>query len=472
MKNRKHIFIPLFIFLGAALVSLIYSIIDYKVVNPTLASATANIQFNFDGASSGVDPDGNPFNPIGLLTDDVIESAAQKCELNYNADDVRPYLSMENIVPKNILKEISSYQKTLGTDEKEESNVRPITSKDYHPVRFKFTLYHGVDKKLSKDGLKNFLKTIVEEYCSSFYASYKKSFTEYTYKDLLEVDNYDYIYQSEIYVTRLRVLMNYASTLYNEHPEFIVGSDNPKIHGKSFNDLVLIAEQLINSDSTKANNIIILNALSKDVDRLKDYYTYLLETLNYDKVKYTADYNAITQQITGDPTDPNDDYKINPTVYVGTGENIIKVESNSVETYNALLARQISISNQITAIEKQISDYTNILDKLEHPTGDTTAEDTVKTMLVALNKDYGDLQDLFKVMIEEYNKTYVKDVAIEQNGVRYSKSSIFSSSFVVRTIKNAAPIMLATMLGISIYYLARTIKEEKKTAQRKQGEKI
>ena len=124
MKNRKHIFIPLFIFLGAALVSLIYSIIDYKVVNPTLASATANIQFNFDGASSGVDPDGNPFNPIGLLTDDVIESAAQKCELNYTADDVRPYLSMENIVPKNILKEISSYQKTLGTDEKEERHPK------------------------------------------------------------------------------------------------------------------------------------------------------------------------------------------------------------------------------------------------------------------------------------------------------------------------------------------------------------
>ena len=49
MKNRKHIFIPLFIFIGACIVSLIYSIIDFKVVNPTLASATANIQFNFDG---------------------------------------------------------------------------------------------------------------------------------------------------------------------------------------------------------------------------------------------------------------------------------------------------------------------------------------------------------------------------------------------------------------------------------------
>ena len=461
MKNRKHIFIPLFIFLGAALVSLIYSIIDYKVVNPTLASATANIQFNFDGASSGVDPDGNPFNPIGLLTDDVIESAAQKCELNYNADDVRPYLSMENIVPKNILKEISSYQKTLGTDEKDESNVRPITSKDYHPVRFKFTLYHGVDKKLSKDGLKNFLKTIVEEYCSSFYASYKKSFTEDTYKDLLEVDNYDYIYQSEIYVTRLRVLMNYASTLYNEHPEFIVGSDNPKIHGKSFNDLVLIAEQLINSDSTKANNIIILNALSKDVDRLKDYYTYLLETLNYDKVKYTADYNAITQQITGDPTDPNDDYKINPTVYVGTGENVIQVQDGTAATYNSLLNQQISLANTLTGIDKQIADYQDILDKLNAASTDADALTTVQRIIAKLGSEYQELDDIFQVMVDLYNQKYVLGRNVVKSKLAYNNASLFSGSFIVHTIKVAAPIMLTVMFGISIFYLVWVIRKEK-----------
>ena len=56
-----------------------------------------------------------------------------------------------------------------------------------------------------------------------YYRTYSLvSIPEDTYKDLLEVDNYDYIYQSEIYVTRLRVLMNYASTLYNEHPDFRV----------------------------------------------------------------------------------------------------------------------------------------------------------------------------------------------------------------------------------------------------------
>ena len=243
--------------------------------------------------------------------------------------------------------------------------------------------------------------------------------------------------------------MSYADEIYREHDDFVVD-------GKSFKDLYLKAQQLIGTDASKINNIIVLNALSKDVERLKDYYTFLLERLNYDKTKYQSDLAAITAQVTA--------YEIDSTVYVGTGENIIKVESNSVETYNTLLARQISISNTITSIEKQISDYTNILDKLEHPTGGTTPEDTVKSMLTALNKDYGDLQGLFKVMIEEYNKTYVKDVAIEQSGLRYSKSSIFSGSFIARTIKNAAPIMLTVMFGIAIYFLVRAVRKEKKIA--------
>ena len=443
MKN-KHLWIPAFIFIGAGLVSLIYSIVDYKAINKVDAYSYETIQFNYDGASDGKDPNGNAFNPVNFLSDDIIESALAKSELTYDVDKVRAHISLENVVPENIVEEISSYEKIMDSE-----SSRKIGSKDYHPVRYRFNVYQDLDNKLSKSKLNGLLSSIVEEYCNKFYTVYKKTFDENAYRDLFNLDNYDYIYQGQIVSTRLQVLMSYANEIYNEHDDFVV-------NGKSFKDLYLKAEQLIGTDASKINNIIVLNALSKDVERLKDYYTFLLERLNYDKTKYQSDLTAITAQVNA--------YEIDSTVYVGTGENIIKVESNSVETYNALLAKQISISNSITAIEKQITDYTNILDKLEHPTGGTNPEETVKSMLTALNKDYGDLQDLFKAMIEEYNKTYVKDVAIEQNGVKYSKSSIFSSSFIVRTIKNAAPIMLTTMLGISIFYLVVTVRKEKKSA--------
>ena len=70
MKN-KHIFIPLFVFLGAGLVSLIWSVIDFKGVNKQLSYSSETIQFNYDGASDGYDPYGRSFDAINFMTDDV-----------------------------------------------------------------------------------------------------------------------------------------------------------------------------------------------------------------------------------------------------------------------------------------------------------------------------------------------------------------------------------------------------------------
>ena len=458
MKN-KHIFIPLFVFIGACVVSLIYSIIDYKAINPALANSSETIQFNYDGAADGLDPDGNPFNARAFLSDDVIEAALAKSEINKSVEDVRPYIAIDNVVPKNILEELTSYE-TILTD-KDNNGGRDITSKDYHPVRYSFVVYQNLG--VSKAKLNKLVENLVDEYSNSFYETYKKSFKQDVYDELFNIDGYDYIYQSQIYVSRLRVLMNYASSIYNEHPEYIVkDANNPElVNGKTFNDLILKAEQLISSDSSKINNIIILNALSKDVDRLKDYYTYLLQNLNYDKVKYTADYDAITTQIVGDPTDPNDDYKINPTVYVGTGENVIKVEDDTAATYNALLNQQISLANTLTAIDKQIADYQDILDKLNAAIAAGDAETTVQRLITKLGTDYQDLDALFNVMVNAYNDKYVKDTAVSKGEVRYNSASIVSGSFIVHTVKVAAPIMLTVMFGISIFYLVWVIRKEK-----------
>ena len=74
MKN-KHIFIPLFVFIGACVISLAYSIIDFKVINKQPSYSYETIQFNYDGASDGKDPNGNPFDAVSFLTDDILSEA-------------------------------------------------------------------------------------------------------------------------------------------------------------------------------------------------------------------------------------------------------------------------------------------------------------------------------------------------------------------------------------------------------------
>lgn len=443
MKN-KHIWIPAFVFIGAAVFSLIYSVIDYKAINKVQAYSSETIQFNYDGASDGKDPNGNSFNPVSFLSDDIIESALTETGLTYEVEQVKPYIILENVVPNNIVEEISSYEKIMG-----ENDSRKISSKDYHPVRYRFVVYQNLDSKLSTGKLNEFVSNLVTKYSDKFYATYKKTFADNAYQDLFNLDNYDYIYQSQIMSTRLEVLMDYADNIYKEHDDFL-------IDGKSFRDLYLKAQTLINTDANKINNIIVLNALSKDVQRLKDYYTYLIERLNYDKTKYTFDLVAITAQV--------NNYEIDSTVYVGTGENIIKVESNSVETYNALLAKQISTSNMITSIEKQIADYQNILDTLNSATSTEEVENTVKNMIAKLGTDYNDLEALFKTMIEQYNNEYVMKDTIATSNIYHNNASIFSSSFIIRAIKVSAPIMMVAVLGIAIFYLVRAVRKEKKLA--------
>lgn len=457
MKN-KHIFIPLFVFLGAGVVSLVASIIDYTAVNPALAYSSETIQFNYDGASDGLDPNGNLFDPVGFLNDEVIENALAKSELTYSVDDVRPYIAMENVVPKNILEELTSYEEILGDGE----GSRNISSKDYHPVRYRFVVYHKLDSKLSKAKLNEFVDNIVDEYNASFYETYKKSFTENMFEDIFDMDGYDYIYQSQIYVSKLRVLMNYANEIYQEHDDFVINVDGVD---KSFKDLYLKAEFYINTDSSKINNLIINNALSKDVERLKDYYTYLIEQIDYDLTKYSADLASVQAQIgTNTPSDPSDDYKINPTVYVGTGENVIKVQDETANTFNSLLNRQVSISSTIASLNKTKADYQDILDTLNSASGDATAEARVQEMLTKLGTDYQELDAFFNKIIEEYNAKYLKEGVVAKSTLKYNSASIISSGFIVRTIKIAAPIMLATMFGIAVFYIVWVIRKDKKVA--------
>ena len=444
MKN-KHIWIPVFALIGTGLIGLIASIIDFKAINKVEAYSYQTIQFNYNGASDGKDPNGNNFAPVSFLTDDIIQTALDKAELaGYDINEVRAHISIENVVPGNVIDEINSYEKLTETD-----GTRKITSRDYHPVRYRFCVYQGIDNKLPKTKLNGLLNNIVAEYCDKFYVTYKKSFDESAYEDLFNIDNYDYTYQSQIISTRLDVLMNYADEIYKTHNDFVV-------EGKSYRDLYLKAQSLISTDASKINNIIVLNALSKDAERLKNYYTYLIERLNYDKVKYQSDLTAISAQVA--------DYEIDSTVYVGTGENVVKVESNSIETYNALLAKQIETSKKIADVEKQIAAYTETLDKLEHPVGSEAAEETAKAMIKQLNDDYGDLQELFKAMIEEYNKQYIRNVAVERGAMGHAKSSLFSSTFVVRAARNTTPLLLIALTGISIYYLVRAVRKEKKAA--------
>ena len=443
MKNKKNIFIPLLILICAGIIGLVWSFIDFKVINKSLSYSYEIIQFNYDGASDGKDPNGKPFNPISLLDDDVISAGIAASNLDYDVEKVKEYILMENVVPKGIVKEINAYESVTSKS----SNTRNITPSDYHPIRYKFVLYHDLDKKLSKGDLNNLLENIVKEYGKKFYKTYERSYDLSNYNDIYTIENYDYIYQVDAFTNKINILSSSASSLYNEHTDFIVD-------GKSFNDVVLKCNQLVNTDVARIKNIIILNALSIDIDRLTDYYNYKIETLNYDKTKYQADLASINAQLAG--------YEKDSTVYVGSGDSIVKVESNSSATYDALLTKQINTANTIAKINTEISDFQSILDDINSATVGTEEDyNLVRNYISKLSNDYNTLEASYKEMVEKYNDKYVRTGTIYATTAKYQSSSIISSTFIMRCIKICAPIVLFTALGCCIYWLDRIVRKEK-----------
>ena len=221
---------------------------------------------------------------------------------------------------------------------------------------------------------------------------------------------------------------------------------------RSFYDIYLAGNQISSSYVSRINTLVTLKALSTDLHRLKSYYEYKIQILGYDKAKYQSDLNEVSIQVT--------DYKKDSTVYIGTGENIVKIESNSSETYNALLAKQIELSNKIASIDTEISDYQKILEDIEHATATQEDFDLVESYLARLDTSFTALENQFAEFIAKYNETYLKD-GTSFTEVKYQSNSIFSGSFIVHTVKVGAPIMLATMLGIAIFYLQREIRKQK-----------
>ena len=442
MKN-KHIFIPLFVFLGAGIVSLIWSAIDFKVVNKQLSYSSETIQFNYDGASDGLDPNGRTFDAINFMTDDVIESAFQKSGLTdekYNVDNVKQYIAIENVVPKDIIKEINSYESVLSND----SETDKITTKDYRPVRYRFVVYQNLG--VSKNKLNELVSNLADEYVAKFTDVYTNKLDKDAYEDLMVYDDYDYRYQTQVLSREISIITKYAGELHARHNDFTV-------EDRSFKNLITVGDELLSNLNT-IEEFINIRSITKNPEELKTYYNYRLVQLNKDLEKVNKDLNEASNQL--------NTYTKDETTHVANGETIITIGNNSAETYNALLSRKSDLEKSQASLTSEINYTTQLRDRI-----DTVTQEEINNIVARINNIKAKCETLeedFSNMLEVYNAKYMGANVISQSKVTYQSSSLISGAFIVRCIKIGMPIMLITMLGIAIYYLARTIKKEKKAA--------
>ena len=432
--------------MGAGLVSLIWSVIDFKGVNKQLSYSSETIQFNYDGASDGYDPYGRTFDAINFMTDDVIEEAFQKSGLTgekYSVENVKQYIAIENVVPKDIVKEIDSYESLLNNAD---TGTGKITTKDYHPVRYRFVVYQ--DLGVSQGELNKLVGNLVDGYIAKFNDVYTNRLDKAVYDEMMAFDDYDYRYQTEVLSREISVIANFANELHARHNDFIY-------ENKSFNnDLVPVANELL-ANLSSINDIIDLRSITKNPEELRTYYNYRLVQLNKDLDKVNKDLVKVADQL--------DHYTKDETTHVANGETIVTIGNNSAETYNALLSRKIGLEESIASLTSEIDYITQLRDRIDTVTQEEIAN--VERRIASVKIRYDSLEDDFTTMLAAYNAKYMGDKVITKGAITYQSSSLFSSAFITRCIKIAMPIMLTVMTGIAVYYLVRAIRKENEAAQ-------
>ena len=328
-----------------------------KDANP--AYATAKLQLSFDGAASGIGPDGYDFDLRELTADDILTKALVNAGLDsrYTVDDVRKSLVVAGTYPEDMVGETMNYDSLLNF-----TASRTLTIDRFHPTTFEVKLYDTALKGIKKDEQQKLLNEILSVFKSNFALVHAEGVpvlgSEFTLSD------YDYPQQMTIIEEQLSAMASYASEMYEKDPSF-------RYNNRGFNDISVEVSKLLESDVERLNANITLNALTKDPERLLVQYEFEIRDMTSrlaNQKKQQANLDALI-----------DRYMKSDIVYIGAGDTVTRIDGNSSETYDALVdlrkevaAKNTELSSKIAITQHKVEDILQQYKKGE--TGDDATD--------------------------------------------------------------------------------------------------
>lgn len=451
---RNSVFVMI-VFLIAGTV---FSVLRFQSV-PKRTYAQSKIQFSFDGAASGIAPNGESFDITDIWSDSVLNKALADAgmEGRYTAAQIRGQLEIEGDYPHDINEQLMTYESLLDFNAN-----RVFSMLSYHPTLFSIRLYSDFDKSISPSELENLLQCITASYEAHFgeVYSYNAGSTQMEY----DLSEYDYPQQLAILSQAMNQTVRYADHLYEQAPSFLYG-------GYGFNSISVRLNNLINNEISNLSGSIAMNATTKNVYRLLLQYQYQINALSNQLEKQNECLSNMEKLIAS--------YDKNEIIYLSTADSLTKIDGNSSETYDTLMAKQKEISDDITQTILKKNQYIQLRDDLlkgqaagdtetsaeEGTSGDEAeialtdmsqkeiealvhfAEESneqktaaVETRISALVEKYQAIMEDLAKMVSAYNDTIINDSTVQiGNGRFYAAPGLLSSQFIVTMIKTAGP---------------------------------
>lgn len=487
--------------------------------NPSFA--TAKLQLSFDGAASGVGPDGYDFDLRELTADDILSKGLKNAGLDsrYTVDDVRKSLVVSGVYPNDMVGETMSYDSLLNF-----TASRTLTIDRFHPTTFEVKLYDTALKSISKAEQEKLLNEILAAFKTNFAVVHAEGVpslgSEFTLSD------YDYPQQMTIIEEQLSAMAGYASEMYEKDPSF-------RYNNRGFNDVSVEVAKLLESDVERLNANITLSALTKDPERLLVQYEFEIRDMTSrlaNQKKQQANLDALI-----------DRYMKSDIVYIGAGDTVTRIDGNSSETYDALVdlrkevaAKNTELSSKIAITKHKVDDIlqqykkgtteddetdadagdgnTNANNKVNANNGAATGNNagnkananngavngtnantdgdtpddtpalTPEQIAEIAKQEEAEMQKKreafekevvnltakrdkimagFAEMVKAWNDSRINDLTVSVSESSYKGQSIISKAFVKKGIMTAGPFCMLALMGILVVVIVRNSRKAK-----------
>ena len=435
-RKSRFVFYLLLIVL-AGIVGLVIASVKYFGSEKVQRSASISIEFTYDGAAQNLTPSKEQFSIDDIFNDTVLEQALERAGMTgrYTAESIRKSMVVDGSYPGDVISKIKEYDSLYNFSES-----RVVSISDYYPTIYTVKLYDDFDTSVSESDMNSLVQAIADEYKEYFTTKFVYSFDLKSLDELMVLDRYDYAQRVKILKFRLQLIENYSDELYNLDTNF-------RRDGKS-----------------KAEASIMMDVLTTSSERLRNQYEYEKKLLENEKIYKTENLDELNKLI--------ESYQVDSILYIPSGDSLVKVDSNSKETYETLVDKKREISDRIGEIESEIARFDTYLQDLNKASlsySSIKKNKEIGTELDAINEQVAEQESIFRNMASAYNNSIIDEDSVLIENSSYSDAKLLSFGFVAAVIKCAAPICILVMICCCIHSAVIESKKYKKELEKKEA---
>ena len=423
---------------------------------------STSILFSFDGAAEGKAPNGYPFDMNGILQDSVLDEALEASGLSgvYTAEQLRENMNVTGEYPPKMAELMTVYVSLLDTNADFQTALQ-----DYHATQYTVLLYNDFDRSISRAKLNELLGNIVTAFRAHFAKTYSLGLAET--EPIENLPEYDYAQQLEAISGSVSQQSRYAAEMAAKAPDFMVDQ-------MGFGDIVVRYENL-GSDINRLNATVMLNAVSKDPERLQKRYEMEIRTQKIQLDSLTEELKRIEEQVNA--------YEKDGIIYLSSNGELSVVGSETTGTYDKLVAKRKEVTEKIANINARIAMYQERLDDMtgaapEEPAGEEEGTTTaaaqepdeidmealkaqVEGQIEALVSKKNAISADFTALLAAYFAQEINEKTISVTAVKYYSPSLLSAAFALKVIKTAGPICAVGFVTCLVLLIRSRRKEEK-----------